>query len=95
MKGGESMENFLVEIFVKAFAKAFVAALVKTTVSWFKRRIAPTSDKLAEKDENGDLLIDLVLVVLDASSRDLSSSYRRTLKNPPKFSSSENSGVFR
>ena len=32
-------------------------------------------DKLYEKDENGDLLIDLVLVILDGSSRDLGTSY--------------------
>ena len=32
-------------------------------------------DKLYEKDENGDLLIDLVLVILDGSSRDLGISY--------------------
>lgn len=31
--------------------------------------------KLLEKDENGDLLIDLVLVILDGSSRDLGTSY--------------------
>ena len=32
-------------------------------------------DKLSELDENGDPLIDLVLVVLDASSKDLGTSY--------------------
>ena len=32
-------------------------------------------DKLYEKDRNGDLLIDLVLVILDGSSRDLGTSY--------------------
>ena len=32
-------------------------------------------DKLYEKDENGDLLIDLVLVILDGSNRDLGTSY--------------------
>ena len=32
-------------------------------------------DKLYEKDENGNLLIDLVLVILDGSSRDLGTSY--------------------
>jgi predicted GTPase len=31
--------------------------------------------KLQEKDANGDLLIDLVLVILDGSSRDLGTSY--------------------
>ena len=31
--------------------------------------------KLYEKDENGNLLIDLVLVILDGSSRDLGTSY--------------------
>ena len=31
--------------------------------------------KLAEKDENGNALIDLVLVILDASSKDLGTSY--------------------
>ena len=31
--------------------------------------------KLNEKDENGDLLIDLVLVILDGSTRDLGTSY--------------------
>ena len=32
-------------------------------------------DKLYEKDENGNLLIDLVLVILDGGSRDLGTSY--------------------
>ena len=32
-------------------------------------------DKLYEKDRNGNLLIDLVLVILDGSSRDLGTSY--------------------
>jgi predicted GTPase len=32
-------------------------------------------DKLHEKDENGELLIDIVLVILDGSSRDLGTSY--------------------
>ena len=32
-------------------------------------------DKLSELDENGDPLIDLVLVILDASSKDLGTSY--------------------
>lgn len=32
--------------------------------------------KLNERDENGDLLIDLVLVVLDGGSRDLGTSYK-------------------
>lgn len=32
-------------------------------------------DKLLEKDANGNLLIDLVLVILDGSSRDLGTSY--------------------
>ena len=32
-------------------------------------------DKLYEKDENDNLLIDLVLVILDGSSRDLGTSY--------------------
>ena len=32
-------------------------------------------DKLYEKDENGNLLIDLVLVILDGNSRDLGTSY--------------------
>ncbi len=32
-------------------------------------------DKLYEKDKNGDLLIDLVLVILDGSSRDLGTSF--------------------
>lgn len=32
-------------------------------------------DKLYEKDANGDLLIDLVLVILDGSSRDLGTSF--------------------
>ena len=32
-------------------------------------------DKLYEKDRNGNLLIDLVLVILDSSSRDLGTSY--------------------
>lgn len=31
--------------------------------------------KLNERDENGDLLIDLVLVILDGSTRDLGTSY--------------------
>lgn len=31
--------------------------------------------KLHERDENGDLLIDLVLVILDGSTRDLGTSY--------------------
>ena len=31
--------------------------------------------KLRERDENGDLLIDLVLVILDGSTRDLGTSY--------------------
>lgn len=31
--------------------------------------------KLAEKDSNGDLLIDMVLVILDGGSRDLGTSY--------------------
>lgn len=33
------------------------------------------TDKLLEKKPNGDLLIDLVLVILDGSSRDLGTSY--------------------
>ena len=33
------------------------------------------TDKLVEKKPNGDLLIDLVLVILDGSSRDLGTSY--------------------
>lgn len=33
------------------------------------------TDKLLEKKNNGDLLIDLVLVILDGSSRDLGTSY--------------------
>lgn len=33
------------------------------------------TDKLAEKDKDGNLLIDLVLVILDGSSRDLGTSY--------------------
>jgi hypothetical protein len=41
----ENMENFLVEIFVKAFAKASVTALVKLAVSWIKRRTAPSNDR--------------------------------------------------
>ena len=32
-------------------------------------------NKLEEKDENGNLLIDLVLVILDGSTRDLGTSY--------------------
>jgi GTP-binding protein HSR1-related protein len=32
-------------------------------------------DKLYEKDENGNLLIDLVLVILDSGSRDLGTAY--------------------
>ncbi|HAT2610091.1 TPA: GTP-binding protein [Kluyvera intermedia] len=32
-------------------------------------------NKLVEKDDNGDLLIDLVLVILDGSSRDLGTSF--------------------
>ena len=32
-------------------------------------------DKLYEKDENGNLLTDLVLVILDGGSRDLGTSY--------------------
>ncbi|MCL2215854.1 MAG: hypothetical protein FWB91_02415 [Defluviitaleaceae bacterium] len=39
------MENFLIEIFVKAFAKASVAALVKEAVSWIKRRTAPIDSR--------------------------------------------------
>nr|WP_314741675.1 GTPase [uncultured Haemophilus sp.] len=34
------------------------------------------SSKLLEKDSNGNLLIDLVLVILDGSSRDLGTSYQ-------------------
>lgn len=34
------------------------------------------TDKLIETDENGDLLIDLVMVVIDGSTKDLSSTYR-------------------
>lgn len=34
------------------------------------------TNKLLERDENGDFLIDLVLVILDGSSRDLGTSYQ-------------------
>lgn len=34
------------------------------------------ADKLNERNENGELLIDLVIVILDASTRDLGTSYK-------------------
>ena len=40
-----------------------------------KLHIAQIVKKLSEKDKNGDLLIDLVLVVLDSSSKDLAVSF--------------------
>ena len=40
-----------------------------------KRNIRQIVRKLSETDENGELLIDLVLVVLDAGTKDLSASY--------------------
>jgi hypothetical protein len=49
---GESMENFLIEIFVKAFAKVSVTALVKAAVSWIKRRTAPGSRDSSDATDN-------------------------------------------
>ena len=40
-----------------------------------KKHAAGIKRKLDEKDENGDLLIDVVLVILDGSGRDLGTSY--------------------
>lgn len=40
-----------------------------------KAHIRQIARKLSEKEENGNLLMDLVLVVLDASSKDLAVSY--------------------
>lgn len=40
-----------------------------------RQHAANIQRKLQEKDANGDLLIDLVLVILDGSSRDLGTSY--------------------
>ena len=45
------------------------------TVENDKEHIRQIVRKLREKDENGTLLIDLILVVLDASSKDLGTSY--------------------
>lgn len=40
-----------------------------------QRHAQNIKNKLREKDENGDYVIDLVLVILDAGSRDLGTSY--------------------
>ena len=69
---------FIALLAVQAWTNTiFFAAIIFNCASGIAIEIRAKKmiDKLYEKDENGNLLIDLVLVILDGGSRDLGTSY--------------------